>query len=67
MTKKQIEVLEDAVEQVEQEDDWEDFDYLGFMTERLCDMSDRDYKLFLKYIYYERKARKHFGDMSENA
>ena len=40
---------------------------LYYITERLCEMSQKDYTHFLRYMSHERKARKHLGSMSFTA
>lgn len=66
MTKQEKEAeLNKAVELLENDDLAEQHDEeLYYITERLCEMQDKDYKHFLRYMRNERKARKHLGSMS---
>lgn len=66
MTKQEKEAeLNKAVELLENDDLAEQHDEeLYYITERLCEMQDKDYRHFLRYMRNERKARKHLGSMS---
>lgn len=66
MTKHEKEAeLNKAVELLENDDLAEQHDEeLYYITERLCEMQDKDYRHFLRYMRNERKARKHLGSMS---
>ena len=66
MTKQEKEAeLNKAVELLENDDLAEQHDEeLYYITERLCEMQDKDYRHFLCYMRNERKARKHLGSMS---
>ena len=66
MTKQEKEAeLNKAVELLENDDLAEHHDEeLYYITERLCEMQDKDYRHFLRYMRNERKARKHLGSMS---
>lgn len=69
MTKKDNEELSAAIEQLEAKDD--DFEQreeeLVGIVNRLCEMDDKDYRKFIRYMRYERKAQKHLGSMSQYA
>lgn len=69
MTKNEKEELNAAIEQLESKDD--DFDQreeeLVGIVNRLCEMDDKDYRKFIRYMRYERKAQKHLGSMSQYA
>jgi len=69
MTKQEKEAeLNKAVELLENDDLAEQHDEeLYYITERLCEMSQKDYTHFLRYMSHERKARKHLGSMSFTA
>lgn len=66
MTKQEKEAeLNKAVELLENDDLAEQHDEeLYYITERLCEMQDKDYRRFLRYMRNERRARKHLGSMS---
>lgn len=69
MTKKDQDLLDTTIEQLERSDEENEAreDELIYMTERLCAMSKSDYKHFIRYMRWERRARKHLGSMSEDA
>jgi hypothetical protein len=69
MTKKDQEELDSTIEALETENDdsAEREEELSCIIERLCDMDDRDYRKFVRYMRCERRARKHLGSMSSNA
>lgn len=69
MTKQEQDLLDSTIEELERTTDEEVSreDELIYMTERLCAMSKSDYRHFLRYMRYERRARKHLGDMSLEA
>jgi len=65
MTKQEEAELNKTVELLEDDDLAEQHDEeLYYITERLCDMRDKDYRRFLRYMRNERRARKHLGSMS---
>lgn len=69
MTKNEQNELNAAIEQLETKDD--DFaereEELVSIVNRLCEMDDKDYRKFIRYMRYERKAQKHLGSMSQYA
>ena len=68
MTKQEEKKLDKAVQLLENDDLAEKHDEeFDAMVERLCDMDDRDYRKFTRYMRCERRARKHLGSMSFNA
>lgn len=71
MTKNEKEELDAAIEQLEVNDNGEELDQreeeLIAIVERLCEMNDRDYRKFIRYMRCERRARKHLGSMSQYA
>lgn len=69
MTKKDQEELDSTIEALETEIDDSDEreEELLCITERLCQMDDKDYRKFVRYMRCERRARKHLGSMSSNA
>lgn len=69
MTKGEKEELNAAIEQLEKptEDDAEREEELIAIVNRLCEMDDKDYRKFILYMRYERKAQKHLGSMSQYA
>ena len=69
MTKKDQDLLDSTIESLEMSDEEvaQREDELIYMTERLCEMSKTDFRKYMLYIRFERKARKHLGDMSKDA
>lgn len=68
MNRKQKDDLDETIEALENdEDDCLREEELEIIIDRLCDMTDTDYRKFIQYIKYERKARKQLGDMSQYA
>lgn len=68
MTKQEEKELDKAVQLLEDDDLNEEYDQAFLeMIERLCDMDDKDYRRFTRYMRCERRARKHLGSMSFNA
>lgn len=68
MTKKDEKELDKTIELLENDDLAEEYDQAFLeMIERLCNMDDKDYRQFIRYMRYERRARKHLGSMSFNA
>ena len=71
MTKNEKEELDAAIEQLEVSDNDEELDQreeeLIAIVERLCEMNDKDYRKFIRYMRCERRARKHLGSMSQYA
>ena len=70
MNRKQKEDLDATIEALENDDEidtQEREEELEIIIDRLCDMSDTDYRKFIHYMRYERKARKQLGDMSQYA
>lgn len=69
MTKKDQDLLDSTIEDLErsEEEDQDREDEMIYMTERLCAMSKSDYRHFIRYMRWERRARKHLGSMSEDA
>lgn len=73
MTKKEQEALNREIEELESgEADLDEIaetraTEVNWMIERLCEMSNKDYKHFIRSMRYERIARKHLGEMSANA
>ena len=68
MTKQEEKELEKTVEILGDDELAEQRgEELIYITERLCDMSDKDYRRFIRYMHCERKARKHFDSMSFEA
>lgn len=69
MTKGEKEELNAAIEQLEKptEDDAEREEELIAIVNRLCEMDDKDYRKFILYMRYERKAQKHLSNMSQYA
>ena len=68
MNRKEAEDLDATIDALENdEDDTIREEELEIIIDRLCDMSDKDYFKFTRYIKYERKARKQLGDMSQYA
>ena len=69
MTKGEKEELNAAIEQLEEptEDDAGREEELIAIVNRLCEMDDKDYRKFILYMRYERKAQKHLGSMSQYA
>lgn len=69
MTKNEKNELDSTIEQLEARD--EDFEQreaeLVNIVNRLCEMDDKDYRKFIRYMYFERKAQKHLGNMSQYA
>ena len=59
MNRKDKEDLDETIEALENEDeDNEEREAeLELIIDRLCDMTDKDYRKFARYIRYERKAR----------
>ena len=68
MTKQEEKELDKAVQLLEDDELTEEYDQAFLeMIERLCDMDDKDYRRFTRYMRCERRARKHLGSMSFNA
>jgi hypothetical protein len=69
MTKGEKEELNATIEQLEKptEDDAEREEELIAIVNRLCEMDDKDYRKFILYMRYERKAQKHLSNMSQYA
>lgn len=69
MTKGESEELNAAIEQLERadSDDPEREEELAAIVNRLCEMDDRDYRKFIRYMRCERRAQKHLGSMSQYA
>ena len=68
MTKQEEKELDKAVQLLEDGELTEEYDQAFLeMIERLCDMDDKDYRRFTRYMRCERRARKHLGSMSFNA
>lgn len=68
MTKQEEKELDKAVQLLEDEELAEEYDQAFLeMIERLCNMDDKDYRQFTRYMRCERRARKHLGSMSFNA
>lgn len=71
MTKNDEAELAKAINDVEHSDDDEystqRAEEIDWVIERLCDMDDKDYRKFIRSMHYERKARKHLGNLSNNA
>lgn len=68
MTKQEEKELDKAVQLLEDDELNEEYDQAFLeMIERLCDMDDKDYRRFTRYMRCERRARKHLGSMSFNA
>ena len=71
MTKNEKEELDAAIEHLEVSDNDEELDQreeeLIAIVERLCEMNDKDYRKFIRYMRCERRARKHLGSMSQYA
>ena len=69
MKKKDEKELDKTIELLENDDlaEQHDDDLICGITERLCEMSDKDYRKFTRYMRCERRARKHLGSMSFNA
>ncbi len=68
MTKQEEKELDKAVQLLENDELTEEYDQAFLeMIERLCDMDDKDYRRFTRYMRCERRARKHLGSMSFNA
>ena len=69
MTKNDKDELDAAIEQLESKD--ENFEQreeeLVGIVNRLCEMDDKDYRKFIRYMRCERKAQKHLGSMSQYA
>ena len=66
MKRGEKEELDKTIEML-QDDDFNREVELVTLIDRLCDMSDSDYRKFARYIRYERKARKQLGNMSQLA
>lgn len=66
MKREEKEELDSTIDSLEN-DDWDREEELTEVIDRLCNMSDSDYRKFARYIRYERKARKQLGDMSQLA
>lgn len=66
MKREEKEELDSTIEALEN-DDWEREEELTTVIDRLCAMSDSDYRKFVRYMRFERKARKQLGDMSQLA
>lgn len=66
MKREEKEELDATIESLEN-DDWEREEELTTVIDRLCTMSDSDYRKFVRYMRFERKARKQLGDMSQSA
>ena len=66
MTKNDKAELDATIEQLEYtpEQEAEREEELIAIVNRLCEMDDKDYRRFKRYIYFERKAQKHLGSMS---
>ena len=70
MNRKEKEDLDETIEALENDDEidtQEREEELEIIIDRLCDMTDTDYRKFTQYMKYERKARKQLGDMSQYA
>jgi len=68
MTKQEEKELDKTVQLLEDDELNEEYDQAFLeMIERLCDMDDKDYRRFTRYMRCERRARKHLGSMSFNA
>lgn len=68
MTKQEEKELDKAVQLLEDDELAEEYDQAFLeMVERLCNMNDKDYRQFTRYMRCERRARKHLGSMSFNA
>lgn len=68
MTKQEEKELDKAVQLLEDDELAEEYDQAFLeMIERLCNMNNKDYRQFTRYMRCERRARKHLGSMSFNA
>ena len=69
MTKGDKNELDATIEQLEstEADDAQREEELVAIVDRLCEMDDKDYRKFARYMKYERRAQKHLGSMSQYA
>ena len=68
MTKKDEKELDKTIELLENDDLADEYDEKFLeMVERLCLMSDKDYRNFTRYMRCERRGRKHLAKMGFNA
>ena len=68
MKREDKEELDATIEALENESfDAEREEELHIIVDRLCEMSDSDYRKFVRFMRYERKARKQLGNMSQLA
>lgn len=70
MTKKEEEALQREIEQLESDEEQalqERAGEIDWMIERIADMSEKNFRLFIKTIKYQHRARMFRGEMSTNA
>lgn len=65
--KKQLENEIEILERGEEEYTSERQAEIDWCTERLCQMDNRDFERYIKYLRYQRKSRSFLAEMSPDA
>lgn len=70
MTKAEKKALEEEISKLEQDEAQyteERQAEIDWCTERLCQMGNRDFERYIKYLRFQRKSRAYLAEMSPDA